>query len=258
MKKLLFLVAALVAGVPATGAWAQDAPVEDEAAGTSAEAADDGGEDAIDDASATEAEKALERDLAMFWGKRRQVKVVQKRAVEKDGRFELTLNTAIIPNDDFIVYYPQGLRAGYHFSEAFEVELSGSLAVDVDSGLTEFLETEAGLRRADLQETVKFYYNVSLLWAPIYGKISFLGAKLAHFETFVGMGLGAFHTTEFPEGNPQGNDVIKPAANTVLGFRWFINDSFNIRTEYRHFFFEKFDGGVSMPVELSLGLGFMI
>ena len=40
--------------------------------------------------------------------------------------------------------------------------------------------------------------------------------------------------------------------------RWFINNSFNIRTEYRQHFFKKFQGGVSIPVELTLGVGLTI
>lgn len=254
MTKVLVLAAALAAASTLTPAYAQEGASD--AATEAAPAAPAGG--AIDNAVATEAEKNLEADLAMFWGKRREVKVVQKRAVEKDGRFEITPNFSVIPNDDFIMYFPVGLRVGYHLSEAFAVELSGSYAIQSNTGLTDFLEQEAGLRRADLQEEISLYYNLSLLWAPIYGKISVLGYKLAHFETYVGLGVGLVHTTEIPEGNPEGNDVNKPAANTVLGFRWFINDWLNVRTEYRHFFFEKFDGGVSMPVELSLGVGFMI
>lgn len=248
MRKVLVLAAALAAAATVSPAQAQDA----------AAAAPSAADTAVDNAAATEAEKELEADSAMFWGRRREVKVVQKRAVEKAGRFELTPTMAIIPNDDFIVYYPVGLRVGYHLSEAFAVEASYAKAIDSNSGLSDFLEQEAGLRRADLQETISMYYNLSLLWAPIYGKISVLGYKLAHFETYVGLGLGAIHSTEIPEGNPDGNNVIKPSANTVLGFRWFINDWLNVRTEYRHFFFEKYNGGVSMPVELSLGVGFMI
>jgi outer membrane beta-barrel protein len=250
MRKVLVLAAALAAAATVTPAQAQE--------GEAPAAAPAAANTAVDNAAATEAEMALESDLAMFWGKRRNVQVVQKRAVEKAGRFELTPTIGVIPNDDFIVYYPVGLRAGYHLSEAFAVEASYAYAINSNTGLSDFLEQEAGLRRADLQETISMYYNLSLLWAPIYGKISVLGYKLAHFETYVGLGLGAIHTTEIPEGNPEGNDVIKPSANTVLGFRWFINDWLNVRTEYRHFFFEKYDGGVSMPVELSLGVGFMI
>ncbi len=212
------------------------------------------------DASAASAEKQLEDELDLFWGHRREVKVVQKRSVEKDGRLELTVFGSVIPNDDFIIYTPLGGRVGYHFSEAFAVELSGAYALDFQTDLAEFLESETGVgvNRATILETIDWYANASLLWSPFYGKINFLGHKLAHFETYLGLGFGIFHTTESEPTEPEGNPAFKPCGNTVLGFRWFINDLINIRTEYRHFFFQKFEGGVSMPVELSLGVSFMV
>ncbi len=208
----------------------------------------------------TAVEQELENDLNVIWGKRREVKVVQKRSVEKDGRFELGVFASVIPNDDFVIYMPFGLRADYHLSEAFAVELSFAYALDFETDLAEFLESETGVNvnRASILEKINMYYNADFLWAPLYGKINFLGNKLAHFETFVGLGFGLFHTTESEPTNPDGNSAIKPSGNTILGFRWFINDLVNIRTEYRHYFFQKFKGGVSMPAELSLGVGFTL
>jgi outer membrane beta-barrel protein len=212
-----------------------------------------------EDRAATAAEKELERDLAKFWGSRRKVKVVQRRLYEKDGRFEFAPVAGIIPNDDFITYFPVGTRVSYHFSEAFTVEASFIYAIDNESDLTKFLTAEGiDLKRADIQEYIRNYYNVNLLWAPIYGKISLLGFKLSHFETYVGMGFGFFSTHEIPADNPNGNDKSKPSGNTIVGFRWFINDMFNVRTEYRQHFFQKFGGGVSIPVELTLGFGVTI
>lgn len=267
MNKVLLLFAALAAVALVNPALAQDAPeaaaedeapaeaVAEEAEADEAPAADS----AATDDSATEAEQALEQDLAVFWGQRREIEVVQRRLYEKDGRVELVVYGGVIPNDDFIMYYPLGARVGYHFSEQFEVEASFAYAIEQPSDLGSFLEAEAiDLKRADIQETIQMYYNVNLLWAPIYGKLSFLGYKLTHFDMFVGLGAGVFHTTEFPEANPDGNKVPKFGGNTVLGFRWFINDTFNIRTEYRNYFFQKFKGGVSIPVELTLGLGITI
>lgn len=260
MNKVLMLLAALTALIAAP-AMAQDAPAEDAkpAADADASAADAAGDAAAEDDSATEAEKELEEDMDLFWGKRRRIKIVQKRLYEKDSRLDLNLYGGIIPNDDFVVYYPTGLRFGYNFSEAFSVEASFAYALEQRSDLATFLENPPiGLKRADIQEIINYYYNVSILWAPIYGKVGFLGSKLTHFELFVGVGGGVMHTEEFPENNPDGNAARKPAGNTVLGFRWFITDLVNIRTEYRHFFFEKFKGGISTPVELTLGLGFTI
>ena len=132
----------------------------------------------------------------------------------------------------------------------------------VESDLGTFLEENASvdLNKADILETVQMYYGISVLWAPIYGKISLLGVKLTHFDAYFGGGFGIFHTNEKPEQGSQGNlgnDVVKPSANTVLGFRWFLTEKVNLRTEYRQHFFQKIDrlGGVSRPVELSIGVG---
>lgn len=268
MNKVLLRCAAVAAVVLCGPAYAQDAPADETAAEPASEApvettAEPASEtpvrEQISNETATQAEQTLEEDLALLWGSRREIKVVQKRLVEKDGRFELMPYASIVPNDDFIVYYPLGLRLGYHFSEAFAVEGSFAYALDVDTGLAEFLETGGpGLRRAAIQEQISMFYNVNILWAPLYGKLSLLGYKLTHFETYVGLGFGMFHTTEYPADDPEGNPKVKPSGNTVLGFRWFITDHFNIRTEYRQYFFQKYNGGVSIPAELSLGLGITI
>ncbi len=259
MNKVLLRFAAVVAMVVVSGpAWAQDAPEEtaEPPAAEGAEAPAEAAPAEVSDATASKAERALEQDMALFWGNRREIKVVQKRLVEKDGRFELMPYVSVIPNDEFIIYYPVGLRVGYHFSEAFSVEASYAYALQQETQLAGFLEGEGiGLKRADIQEKISMFYNANILWAPLYGKLSLLGYKLTHFETYVGLGFGLFNTTEFPADNPDGNAKNKLSGNAILGFRWFINDTLNVRTEYRQYFFQKFQGGVSIPVELSLGLG---
>ena len=263
MTKSVMVCAALAVVFATSGALAQEEATDEAAVETTAEdttstaAADEG------DGDATTAEKALEEDLALFWGKRRSIRVIQKRMFEKDGRLELTPFFGTIPNDDFIVYYPMGVRAGYHFSEAFSIEASYAYTIDNESELTTFLQDQIGLKRAELQEIIKMYYNLSLLWAPVYGKISVLGLKLTHFELYTGLGIGNFHTTEYPVNNPDGNPVQdKISANVVVGFRWFITENFNVRTDYRQLFFQKFDGegngGLSRPVELTLGVGVLL
>ncbi len=214
--------------------------------------------DQSDAATQTSHEDKVRADLAKVWGAKRQVSVVQRRLYTKDSRIEIVPFTGVIPNDDFIVYYPSGLRVGYHISEAFTVELSTTFAPESESDLGGFLTETVQLKRADIQETFSSFHTANVLWAPAYGKISLLGTKLTHFETYVGIGFGLFATRNVPEDNPDGEEEMKPAGNTVLGFRWFISDMFNIRTEYRQHFFQKFGGGVSIPVELSLGLGVTI
>jgi outer membrane beta-barrel protein len=262
MKKDGFLFAALAALVSMGTAHAQENPPAEgggtEAAAPSSESSEAPAAEEVSDDTATKAEKQLEGELAEIWGQQREIEVVQKRLFEKDGRLEFG---STIPNDDFIVYYPLGGRVGYHISESFDVEASFAYALDQDTGLTKFLKDDPaiGLKEADIEEIIQFYYNVDLLWSPIYGKISLLGAKLTHFDTYIGLGAGLVHKTERTPGDKfQQNEVRKPAANIAAGFRWFLTDNFNVRTEYRHMFFEKARGGVSKPVELSLGVGFLL
>jgi outer membrane beta-barrel protein len=260
MSKDPLLFATIAAFLCVGTAHAQDtgtaaAPAPEGAPAADAASADPAGQ--MTEASATAAEKDLEADLSLFWGKRREVSVVQKRLVEKDGRFEATAFFGTIPNDDFIVYFPVGLRLGYHISEQFAVEYSGAYAIQKPSGLTGYLEDELGLKTAQIQQKMNHYHTVDFLWAPFYGKISLLGTKLTHFETYVGLGGGFVFTETKTETNPQPQSKQGPAGNALLGFRWFINDYVNIRTDYRHFFFEKFRGGVSIPAEFSLGVGVM-
>ena len=79
------------------------------------------------------------------------------------------------------------------------------------------------------------YYGVNILW-PVYGKISLL--QLSHFDAYFGFGFGSSDPRNLPD-NPDGNDKIKPSGNTIVGFRWFITDTFNVRTEYRQHFFQS-------------------
>ena len=194
-------------------------------------------------------QEALEEDLALVWGINREEK--QRREFVKDGRVEAAVFGGMIPNDDFLIYYTIGARVGYHFTESLMVEASFAKSFD---------QHDIEIKSAESRELVKMFYNLNVLWSPIYEKLSSLGSKLSHFDAFIGLGVGVFHNKERnSDSNSMPTDVIKPAANTVLGFRWHITDMINIRTEYRHYFFQKVAriGGVSKPVELSLGVGFL-
>ena len=205
----------------------------------------------------TTPQEQIEKDLALFWGSKREVKVVQRRSHTKEGKMEATLSGGMIPNDDFLIHYLVGARFGYYFTESMMVEGSFTYAIDSLSGLSDYLEREEiGLKEVKVREYLKFFYNVSLLWSPIYGKISLLGTKLAHFDMYTGAGIGMMHAEGFEKQNiPDPQPQTKPMANGILGFRWYVSDMFSIRTEYRHFIYNQIGGGgVSTPIALNLSV----
>jgi outer membrane beta-barrel protein len=202
-------------------------------------------------------QEEIEKDLALFWGSKREVKVVQRRSFVKEGKMEATLGGGLIPNDDFLLHSLVSARFGYYFTESMMVEGSFTYAMDSLTGLSSYLvEEEIGLKEVKVREYINFFYNVSLLWSPIYGKISILGKKLAHFDMYTGMGIGMIHAEGYEkQNNPDRQPQVKPMANAILGFRWHLTDMFSLRTEYRHYIYNQIGGGgVSTPIALNLAV----
>src|SRR5690606_23130374 len=142
-----------------------------------------------DSGNPSDDQPTLEEDLDAFWAQQRRVRVLQRRLYETDGEFQLTLTVGVIPNDPFLKYYPIGGRFAYHISEQIAVELSGAYLIHSNADLGEFLDSEGDVSTF-LRDVQNWRANVAVLWSPIYGKFSFLGTKLAHFDWFFGAGVG--------------------------------------------------------------------
>ena len=71
-------------------------------------------QDKQEGAKMTSPQDLIAKDLALFWGNKRAVKVVQRRMYQKEGKMEATLTTGVIPNDDFLIHYLAGARFGYY------------------------------------------------------------------------------------------------------------------------------------------------
>lgn len=198
----------------------------------------------------------LEGDLDSFWAEQRRVRVLQRRLYQTDGDFQLSLYVGSVPNDPFLNYFPVGLRFGYHLSETLAVELSGAYNIETQTDLADFLD-ETGDVSVFLRDIQKWRANVAILWSPIYGKFSFAGTKLAHFDWFLGAGVGVVGVENPSTDNL--NDVstgVKPEVAIITGWNLHLTQRWALRLDYRQFIFQKEDGGVAFPSELSLGGSF--
>jgi outer membrane beta-barrel protein len=198
-----------------------------------------------------------ESDMDTFWSDRRNPRVLQRRMYEKDGEFQLTLFAGAIPNDPFNKYWPLGLRAGYWLSENIGLELSGSyVGLSGDTDLSSFL-SERGEVDVFLRDEQIWRADLGINWAPIYGKFSFSGTKLAHFDWFFGAGLGVVSVNNpiVEEGFVE-ETQIKPEAVLNTGWNLHLHQRWALRVDYHQFIFQKDSGGVTMPSEVSLGGSF--
>ncbi len=204
----------------------------------------------------------LDKYLDKYWGAKREVKVIQKRLFQKDGRHELGIYGGTIPNDEFMMYYPIGLRYDYYFSEDIGIELFGSYIIPVESELSGFLSDPENFNvqiNTFLPQKLEWTAGLEGLWSPVHGKIGLFTSKLFHFDFHLAVGVGAMGTEVATR--EEGGDRKKKydvAANVGTGVRLYFLDWLAARIEYRHYFFAAEQGGVSYPAELTLGAAFFL
>ncbi len=211
------------------------------------------------DAKATQ----LERSLDKYWGEKREIRTIEKRLFRKDTRLQASLYGGVIPNDDFQLFVPMGLRFAYYLSEDIAVELSGAYALGFQTRLKEFLTAEIEDKQVGAQvfltQEYEWYGMVNMLWSPVHGKIGMFTSKLFHFDFYLAVGVGVMGVIADPPGQaaePRSETPI--AANIGFGTMMYLTDYMALQLDYRHFFheFQGGGGGLSYPAEISLGLAF--
>lgn len=206
---------------------------------------------------------AVERDLELYWGGKRDVSAVQDKIYTKAGRLELGAFLGMIPNDPFYTYIPVGGRVGYHFTDSLGLEVGGAWhgeALQSESELATFLVDSRGVTPAnDLRDIQQWRANAVILWSPFYGKLALLQRKLSHFDLYLAAGGGVVATTA-PNADRDGStDEVKPEGIFGLGMRFFLTPSLSVRADYRQGIFEGTgdEGGVQVPAQLTLGVSWL-
>ena len=207
----------------------------------------------------------VDEDLDLYWGGKRDLQVVEGQMHAKAGRLEFALFGGMIPNDPFVTHIPFGARAAYYFVDTVGVEVGGSWAgVLLDSELKTFLQDNRDIdENSDLRDLQQWRANAVLTWSPLYGKVALLQRKLSHFDLYLAGGFGVVGTQIPNADRTDVESAIKPEGIIGLGARFFVNEWFSLRLDYRQGFFpaggnaEDDAGGVVLPSEITLGFAFM-
>lgn len=200
---------------------------------------------------------AVDEALDLYWAKKRELKTIQKRLYLKDSRWEFTLFSGVIPNDEFFSYFPIGGRINHYLQEDISVELWGAYDVSLDSELKDFLEENTLYQiLVEIPQTLVWMAGADVLWSPIHGKIGMFTSKLAHFDFHLAFGAGVIGTEIVNEATKEVSSKIDVSGNLGVGFRLFFNDTVALRLDYRQYFYPAETGGVAYPAELTLGVSF--
>jgi outer membrane beta-barrel protein len=170
--------------------------------------------------------------IEKYWGERRAVGVVQRRAFEKEGRFEVALFTGWIPNDAFTTYVPVGGRVTYFFREWLGVELGFEYDLHIDTRLRDLLHEQDAAVRAQIRDLQQYRIAADVVWIPLYGKFAFHNRKIGHFEGYLLGGAGTVRTGASEIGLA---DSFRPELNLGLGLRFYLGRMTSIRVEGRDY-----------------------
>jgi len=185
---------------------------------------------------------------------------VSAQAFGTGGKVEITLGVGLSLDDAFIEKLIPELSIGYHFDDAFYVGLRGGYAFDFGAGHVEACDaTGANCGAPTASQLKQLPGNFTALgsarfaWSPIYGKLSFFGERVLHFDTallidggvlFLGKQVGSTNGRTAPEFSPG------------LGQRFFLTRFFAIAFELHDMLYVS--GGIQNQLLFDVGFTFLL
>lgn len=241
----------------------QPPPAEEPAAEEPAAEEPPGSEPAAEaaPAAAPAAPAAAPRDPSQRY---KDIMVVPYRSFLKSGRVELAPSAGLNINDNLISDFAVGGEANYFLSEVFPIGvLFAYFPTPGDSDLERDIRRRYHKFPTHNEYVFAAMGNVGYL--PIYGKFTFFGAKVIHWDSFVAIGGGVMQTKTVPRD--ASNDPLvntNPAFNAAFGGRFYLTRWLSANFSIRDFILiDKFEVDEQRNTEsrlvnnviLSLGVG---
>lgn len=171
-----------------------------------------------------------------------RIRSVERKVFLKRRRFEVLPFVGMDLNDAFFQHFFVGVGAAYHLQDSFSLELRGGYALaELEKDSVRFVRVSTGSLLTEQALSLVGHGDINATWSPIYGKFSFIGEAIVHFDVFLSAGAGLFLTERgerASEGAPL-EDVLSanPAVNIGIGPRFYINEWLVVRAELRNYTF---------------------
>jgi outer membrane beta-barrel protein len=119
--------------------------------------------------------------------------IIQKNYMPKTERFQVFGGLTLAPNDVFFRTFGFQLRAAYHFSEMWGVEVVGLSLNSTKTKETTDLEEKQSVETKAVVSP-RSYLGVDAYFNSMYGKSAVLNRKIVPFEIYQSIGLGKMNT----------------------------------------------------------------
>jgi len=178
---------------------------------------------------------------------RRKYRGVQKRAFQKAGRHELSVNGGLYAADLLSSSYLVSGAYTYHFTEDLALEASFGYA-RADSKLVRIVQNETSFTALRLNTPI-FIYEGHLLWSIAYGKLRWFGSGIGRFDLNLAFG-----------GGVTDNQSARGLTGSFgLGMKLFFGEWFAVRVDVRdQLLTQELLGNVQLVNNLAATLGFSV
>jgi outer membrane beta-barrel protein len=179
-----------------------------------------------------------------------KLQIVQNRQNSKKGKLIVGAFLSPVVHDLFATTLGFGGSLGFGISEVFVIEALYAGFSDEYSSAESYLESQgATLSTSDsnkvLRANVNFYNSLvggQLLASLLYGKLSFLGLYILHFDLFALAGAGMLKTTAKSD-NPNYPSSTKTDSTIVpwlgVGALFYLTHSLVFRIDYKLWFYNE-------------------
>jgi outer membrane beta-barrel protein len=175
--------------------------------------------------SAPAYEDAKENNMTDFQGLSglapfQEISVIQKRFMPKTGRFELFGGATLVTNDPWFTTMGGVLKAGYFLTEEWGVEFNYFALTSSEREAAKELQSNNNVKTESLSFP-KSYMGVDVVYAPIYGKMTWFNDRIVPFDLYFAGGYG---TTNTSSGDNAGTIHLATgqifAITKSVAFRW--------------------------------------
>lgn len=141
---------------------------------------------------------APESTVASMKLTKRVIKTLQRKTFQKIGRTELALGAGLVTNDPFIYRYLIDMDATYHFTEVAALQVGIGYSPDLGQGDWKPITKQIvnNNRVAPDISKIQFYTDLTVQFAPIYGKVAAPGNTIINFDIFGLFGTGLVNTVD--------------------------------------------------------------
>ena len=217
----------------------------------------------------------LEEQLEPYWSVDRDLEVLKNKLYTREGEISFGVFAGYMPSEPFYDYITLGGRIGYFFTEYLGLEVGGSVLLERNTALTDFLierRSDAFDAERDALDKQLWRTNAMVMWHPLYGKWALLQRKLSHFDFNVGIGAGVV-AVKRPDSkrNVDPSDEVLPEGVLGAGFHFFALEELTIRLDTRVYFYQgpEFDTSsaasergfydrLEVPVDFLLGVSYSL